>query len=400
MKTVLTAPPVSSQSRITAIQVLRAFAALLVAYGHSLHEAATMRGAGSAPPTLFQTWTGAGVDIFFVISGFVMVYASQRLFGAPDGARIFLARRFARIVPLYWLMTTVLLVVMALLPSALASGAPPFSEVVKSYVFIPYARMDQPFMQPVFKLGWTLNYEMFFYAVFAVVILLPMRRAVMAVAMIFIAIAGAGLLFRPVADVLRFWSHPIILEFVWGAVIALAVARGMQLPRGAAWAMMGLGLAGFAAWFLSGLDPHGALRPFVWGLPAALMVAGAAFMLSSTDGPLKRVMVGLGDASYAIYLVHPFIIRLLRLILERTGWAEAVPDAVYMALAMALTLVASLLLYRWFEKPLTRWMQRAFGVASRQGLHTGHPAPSNPAPIDSAPRDSAPRDSAPNAVHR
>lgn len=346
-----------ARRQIDAIQGMRAFAALLVAFGHMLHEVSGMRGV-AAPPSLFQSWTGAGVDIFFVISGFVMVYASQRLFAQPGGAQVFLHRRIARIVPLYWAMTTAFLLVMAALPSALASAAPTFTEILKSYFFVPYVRLDQEFMQPVYKLGWTLNYEMYFYCVFACVIVLPMRRAVAAMAAIFFAVVLAGQVLKPQPGVLQFWSHPIILEFIWGAGIALLALRGFAPSRAAAWGLIGIGLSGFALWAVSGVDPYGALRPLVWGVPAAAMVAGAAFMPQGGNGPLSRLMVLLGDASYAIYLVHPMVIRSLRLVWDKTGMSVTVPGVIYIIIAMILTIVASLLVYRWFEKPLTAALQR------------------------------------------
>lgn len=353
---------------IDAIQALRAFAALLVALGHMLHEVASMKGGVLPPPSLFQDWTGAGVDIFFVISGFVMVYASQRLFAAPGGARLFLTRRIARIVPLYWLMTSIFLGVMLLLPSALASAAPSWGDILKSYFFIPYVRADQEFMQPVYKLGWTLNYEMFFYAVFALVIALPMRRAVLAIAVIFTAIVAAGQYVQPASGILSFWSQPIILEFVWGAGLALLALRGIVLPRAAAWALIMLGLSGFALWSQSGIDPYGPLRPFVWGAASALMVAGAAFMPRGKDGALNQALVTLGDASYAIYLLHPMVVRALRIVWDKAGLAPVLPGPVYIITAMVLTLLASVTMYRWFEKPLTRFMQRMLGAAKPQDM--------------------------------
>lgn len=346
-----------ARRQIDAIQGMRAFAALLVALGHMLHEVSGMRGA-AALPGLFQNWTGAGVDIFFVISGFVMVYASQRLFAQPGGAQVFLHRRIARIVPLYWAMTTVFLLAMAAVPSAIASTAPAPIEILKSYFFIPYVRPDQDYMQPVYKLGWTLNYEMYFYCVFACVIVLPVRRAVVAMAALFFAVVLAGQLFTPQPGVLQFWSHPIILEFIWGAGIALLALRGFALPGVAAWGLIGMGLSGFALWAVSGVDPYGALRPLVWGVPAAAMVAGAAFMPHGGNGPLSRLMVLLGDASYAIYLVHPMVIRGLRLVWDKTGMPVTMPGVIYIIVAMIVTIGASLLVYSWFEKPLTAALQR------------------------------------------
>ena len=119
----------------------------------------------------------AGVDIFFVISGFIMVYASSRWFGSAQSPRVFLAHRIARIVPLYWATTMLYLAVVLFAPALLNSEylAPGF--VISSFLFIPAARPDG-LVQPLYSLGWTLNYEMFFYALFAIAIAFPRRRGV------------------------------------------------------------------------------------------------------------------------------------------------------------------------------------------------------------------------------
>jgi exopolysaccharide production protein ExoZ len=112
-------------SQIRSIQVLRAVAALLVAFGHLQAESVTMAAAASSGyrPILLDL-TGAGVDLFFIISGFVMVYASRDLFERAGGGQLFLRRRVARIVPLYWAVTTVFLLTMMVIPHALATAAP------------------------------------------------------------------------------------------------------------------------------------------------------------------------------------------------------------------------------------------------------------------------------------
>ncbi len=188
---------IGSMSQIGSIQALRAGAALVVTFGHLEHEAATLPAAvasGFAPVLL--DLTGAGVDLFFIISGFVMVHASRDLFGRSGAAPLFLARRLARIVPLYWMVTTLFLLTM-LAAHVLSSAVPTAGEVVQSYLFVPYSpRVGGP-MQPVYKLGWTLNYEMFFYLVFSVVLMLPARTAVLALVGFFVSLVAVGHVVQP-----------------------------------------------------------------------------------------------------------------------------------------------------------------------------------------------------------
>ncbi|WP_158811924.1 acyltransferase [Beijerinckia sp. L45] len=350
-------------AQIRSIQALRAGAALLVTLGHLEHEAASLPSAsasGFAP--ILVDLTGAGVDLFFVISGFVMVYASHDLFARPQAARLFLTRRIARIVPIYWLVTSLFLVVMAG-SHVLSSAAPTFGEIVKSYLFIPYLPQGGDMMQPVYKLGWTLNYEMFFYVVFTGTLVLPQRAAVAAIAAAFSALVALGLWLAPAPGVLAFWSHPIVLEFVLGAVVALAYRDGLRFPPVAAGGLLLAGLCGFAATTLLGLDAHGLLRPLLWGLPAALIFVGSVLSLARLPSwPVVGWLVGLGDASYAIYLLHPLIVRGLRVGFDKTHASDVLSPWVFIALGLTLVVPLAMIVHRGIERPLTRRLSRLFGV--------------------------------------
>lgn len=134
-------PPVHESALVLAplvsIQVLRALAALAVAYGHAAHDAARLAPGFSAP---FQGVSGAGVDLFFAISGFVMVISSARLFAADGGRGVFIRRRLARIVPIYWVATTLFLLTLVLVPGAVQSAGFSLLDVIKSYLFVPFRR--------------------------------------------------------------------------------------------------------------------------------------------------------------------------------------------------------------------------------------------------------------------
>ncbi|PZN94338.1 MAG: acyltransferase, partial [Hyphomicrobiales bacterium] len=155
------------------MQVLRAIAAFMVAVHHIQADAAVVAPQGGLSPVWrdILPWM-AGVDIFFVISGFIMVHASGELFGRPGATRLFLERRIARIVPLYWAATTLFLLIGYVVPAALNSGAPDLGQIMASYLFWP-AVSTQGLVQPVYSLGWTLNYEMLFYVLFAAALVLP-----------------------------------------------------------------------------------------------------------------------------------------------------------------------------------------------------------------------------------
>lgn len=358
--------------QIVPIQILRGLAALAIVVLHAFHDAeflALARGWSFTAPD----WPlGAGVDLFFVISGFVMVVASQKLFAQPGAPYKFLGRRLARIVPIYWAATSLFLIILLARPEVLNSPLPDMGEILRSYLFIPYLKAGDGLIQPVYKLGWTLNYEMMFYVVFALAIVLPARLAVAAVTVFFAGLVGLGLALKPSPGALSFWTSPMILEFVAGMWLGLARLSEFRLPRLAGPALVLLGLLLIAAGGSTATDLD---RLINWGLPAALIVAGASLgpgeeRPESHSLPV-RALASLGDASYALYLCHPFAIRLFRLVWDKSGIAAIFGAGTagawaYIVVATLAALGAAFLIYRLFEKPVTKAVQVRLGVGSRR----------------------------------
>lgn len=345
---------------IPSLQILRALAALSVIYAHIRYDFGVKFGIADFPPRIAPF--DAGVDMFFVISGFVMVYASERLFGGRGAAREFLARRILRIVPLYW--ATSLAALAYILARQRASDLVPHAVFAKwtaaSFLFIPYARTNGE-MSPLNGVGWTLNYEMFFYAVFALAIALPRRAAVTAVTLLFAAMVLVGLRFGPLPEPAAFWCDPLILEFVFGMLIALAMREGVRLPS---WLAHGIILGGCAV-FLVAEQIGEAPRVLHFGLPSALIIAGltlnASWSGTASPGRLARVFLFLGDASYSIYLVHPFALtapRLLHFGLAGDGVAPPSQPWLYAALQLAAALAAGVIVHLAVELPITRALRR------------------------------------------
>ncbi|MGB8184237.1 MAG: acyltransferase, partial [Pseudolabrys sp.] len=245
--------PASSEGRLYSLQVLRAVAAVAVVFSHFQFDMARYVTQSTGLPNLMIG--NAGVDLFFVISGFVIVYASEHLFAQPAGQWTFLQHRLIRIVPLYWIVTIVYI--------AIAFAAPVFEKaysvvtILGSFFFIPVPRLDG-IVEPIVGQGWTLNYEMLFYVVFAVAVAAPRRLAVAATAFFLIGLVFIGRFVDGLPTAVAFWADPIIIEFIFGMGIALAYREGVRLPRLAAVALI---VAGFA--LLALFPTGGSLRAFV-----------------------------------------------------------------------------------------------------------------------------------------
>jgi exopolysaccharide production protein ExoZ len=329
--------------RLDAVQLLRALAALSVVLAHALHETGAHENALNF---------GYGVDVFFVISGFIMAHTSLREFGRPGASLRFFTRRLARVAPLYWLLTTAMLIGALFAPSLLNVPTGGVGHILASYLFIPDARGAGE-MRPVMALGWTLNYEMFFYFLFSLALLAPARAGLAWLATLMPLLVLYGAFVGSSDPRITFWTNPILLEFLAGVVVALLHDRGLRVSGRLAFGLLALGLLGFFPRPLS-------VEPDIWratlcGLPAALLVTAATLGPVTPTGRLAAWGVALGDASYSLYLVHPFILRPLRVV-----WLKAAGprlDVVFVALAVLGAVAVSLALYRGVERPLSAWSQ-------------------------------------------
>jgi peptidoglycan/LPS O-acetylase OafA/YrhL len=301
--------PVSQLGRaqpLQGVRALRAVAALaVVAYhaGEMLHgSAALSHGA-------------AGVDVFFVISGFVMVVSSQRLIGRPDAALAFLRARLRRIVPLYWLCSAAKLGLVLAVP-ALRPGLPrDVAYVAGSFLFLPVHTAAGAFM-PVLPVGWTLSFEMLFYGLFAAA-LAARLSPVMLVPPVLLALT----LLPKTAWAIGELTNPVVLEFAFGTTLAAIWLRGYRLPAACAWP-----LAAMAAAALCVLPSGLGMRHLGWGLPAACLVAAVVSLEGTFAARLPRVVLLLGDASFAIYLTHGFVrSAIVPLLPHLPGWASLPP---------------------------------------------------------------------------
>lgn len=345
---------------IHSIQVLRALAAFMVAIHHVQPDAAMLaaRAGLSFSRSDLLPWM-AGVDIFFVVSGFIMVHASLDLFGRAGAWREFLKRRLARIVPLYWAMTTLFLLVGLVVPAALNSGAPNLTQILGSLLFWPVVS-TQGLVQPVYSLGWTLNYEMLFYVLFAAGLALPMRWTLPAVAAVLALLVAVEGLMGPLAQPFSFWAQPIVLEFAAGMGIAVLRQQGFRLHGAMRVVVAAAGVAVLlVAAHLPGTD--GPWSSVLWRGSAAVLLMLAAGCGREGIVPVRPVkaLAAVGDASYALYLVHPFVIRGMREVALRIGLLAPIP---YIGLALTGSVLAALLLYRYFEKPATRLARRWLGA--------------------------------------
>lgn len=341
-------------SRIVSLQLGRAFAATSVVVGHTLHEAEKWPDASPWIEWLGHNVPfGSGVDVFFVISGFVMSFISQGRLDEPGYWRTFSLNRIARIVPAYWFYTTAMVVLLLAMPSAFDTASFNIWQVLRSYLFLPGLTAERG--NPILQLGWTLNYEMFFYALFALAIALFGRRAVPALVATLVVLVALNPLFVDGIYALAYWTRPIILDFAAGMLLAEVFMRGIRIPRGTGIVLMILGVALLHVTIQMQFPPKSLADDVSYGIAATIFVAGLVLApdVRETD-PLTRGAVLVGDASYSLYLSHPFALTAVFLVFARIPALQLWNGWLYTAVSVAAAVVGSVFALWLIENPLTR----------------------------------------------
>ncbi len=349
--------------RFLGLQYLRGIAALMVAFSHVLHETKIFSGDNVFQSNYnFFPWM-SGVDLFFVISGFVMVYSSRNLFEERGSWHIFLRKRIARIVPLYWLATTLLIMMFFVLPSSL-NFIPNTQQVIASYAFFPMIGQDEN-IQPIFKLGWTLNYEMFFYMLFACILAFHWRVGLLVLACVMALLVITGHFFS-LNDALTFWTRPILLEFLGGVGIGYLWLCGVKISRAAQFVLFACGIMALLLNGAHAPSRNGWEVLILLGMPCMLIVAASVLGQGATDessqGIISRWGVYLGDASYALYLFHPFALKGLNLFLQKTHLNNALSQDFFILLGLSCSIILAIIIYRFVEKPCVVFARRLLRV--------------------------------------
>ncbi len=338
--------PQSGDATYELIQALRGVAAILVTLFHAAshfdNAEATFRVGN------------AGVDIFFIISGFVMWSATAR---RPMTPETFLRHRFVRLVPLYTVFTLALLAAWALMTSAFPHMRPPtLQHVLLSLAFIPHVDPDGHIF-PLLAQGWTLNFEMFFYLLFALALTLPRRGRLAILAVALLALPLLGLALSPAlihdAPPLGLLS-PLLVEFLGGIIVAQAMQSGWR--PGAVWCWASIAAGALALALLPNpAASDDAARLLLFGGPALLIVAGAVGAEKAGENfGVGRAPLLLGAASYSLYLSHTFTLSIMGKI-----WPHA-PSApwLYTITATAASVGVGVAVYLLLERPLLQFMRK------------------------------------------
>ncbi len=330
----------SAGKQFALLQVGRAVAAIAVAIYHANDFVIPLRipGAGSV-------WAGfgmgyAGVEFFFVLSGFIMMHVHSHEFSQPGRLKRFIAKRVTRIFPIYWIVLGGLVLLYQLDrdlgPSALRSPL----NILSSFLLIPWIE------RPIMPVAWTLMHETLFYTLFCLFFL--SRRLGAAAFLVWLIACLAAMRWPPANYFASFIASPYNLLFFFGIIVGCTYTRvSARFPA----ALVLAGLAGFLTVGLTEqyvtLWPLG-LRTVAYGVSAMVVIAG----LVHGQIAVPRAAVLLGDASYAVYLVHLPAMNMAAILLSKLGWAGLVSPAVLLTGLVTVSVVAGMVLHVAIERPI------------------------------------------------
>lgn len=353
---------ITASTKIKTLQVLRAVAVLLVVHSHLID-----RQPGHAWQAHFfylQNYGSVGVDIFFVISGFIITIVSRH-YAQKGQAGLFFLKRAIRVIPVYWLVSLFVIIHYLLNDPAHLPAAP---VLWKTFLFFPF--FDKTiFTEPIIFIGWTLSFEMLFYLVVAISMRVSSKRYIIITILFFIATITIQYFSRSSKSMLVFLGNPIILEFLLGIGGGLLYLRrekpgpalfGVMLVTGAGWLLATI-FTGYHDISQASLTMEGQLslwRVFIWGIPSALLVTGAAILERKTRLPVSSFWVNMGNASYSIYLIHIPFLQALYMRWDRWGISTWIWPDMLIIIMLVLILLAGYIFYSFIERPLLHWLQK------------------------------------------
>jgi exopolysaccharide production protein ExoZ len=361
-------------NKINSIQLLRAVAVILVIYNHSIIICTDNNYNFSFQRNFLylRHWTSIGLDLFFVISGLIMAIVTRSYIKKPSGWYNFLLKRVLRIVPLYWLYSFVVYAERNLLNHPVSPG-----EIVKTLLFFPLL-VAKNTIYPIIGQGWSLTYEMYFYFLIVVFLLLKNKKNLFRNLLIAMtALAIAGYLINPADLALKFISTPILIEFSLGMAVGMGyhyftvhytqIWIGLIKYGGIAMLLIGLALMLASLFYDSQYisNPYYVInnnsialyRSLIWGLPCSIFVFGVLLTEYGFQLEMPSILVKIGDASFSGYLSHILIIVSVGWLYTRLGLRNG--DAFIIIATLTSTLI-SLPLYLYIEKPILNFSNRLF----------------------------------------
>ena len=336
--------------KLALIEICRGLAACAVVLYHAARH---LNADGHAPRLMSVFQFGhAGVDLFFVISGFVITYVHLDDIGRPDRLGHYAGRRFQRVFPLYWIASLITLA-MGLAGSA---GWPTLLNAFTSITLFPFAG------EPIVGVAWTLQFEMLFYITFGLCIF--NRRLGLAAGLLWLLAVMAQIVTGGIGETAGLLVSPYCLQFLAGVLVAHGIRRARQSAPGF---VLPLGLILMLLAILaedSGMmNGYANIARLYYGLPSMLIVLGAATVSQRKTIRPGRLLMALSSASYSIYLFQFVFIGAVWQIWLRVPFLRGLPELAAFAVLSLAAITGGVFVSRTCEYPLLRLIRQRAGSA-------------------------------------
>lgn len=358
---------IKPSEKIEVIQVLRGIAVIMVIIFHFKDLIKPGEFLKNEMDFFFNSGA-AGVDLFFVISGFIMVFVTRKSAGGFKSFKTFLIKRIIRVWPMYIIATiTYALIVIPTLADTSRGIA---LRIIKSIFFIPLTYTDPPYFgYPFLGVGWSLNYEIYFYILIAITLLItkyrwPFFLFLVILTLVFIPAIFGNLILQPLATqdygslFLNLITNPIIWEFVYGVIIGLIYINPgtyrffKRIFKSRTVLAIVISLAAWQC--LSGF--FGGHGPLYWGLSMAVLFLASVFYCSERSITFPAWMIYLGDISFSVYLWHIPMGELIKNIFLNLSYPVFSTGTPAFLLTISMTLIFSHLSYQFLEKRLNAFL--------------------------------------------
>lgn len=355
--------------KLQSIQFLRGMAVLFVVFFHLYIMENKYNIFEKLLPDMFQ-FGAFGVDLFFVISGFVMVMVTRGKFQNLKQSIKFLYNRLTRIYPLYWFYTLLALTVFLIQPSWVNSSQGNQVNILESFLLLPSDKL------PLVQVGWSLIHEVYFYLVYFLIFLLIPESFLLLVLVIWgLIFVTLNLILNPGNPYFDLIFHPLTIEFIGGCLLAILYYQTEKSKLGikTLLALSGISLVfaviGYEMYQTATgiIAPLGWWRVLLYGLPAWIIVYG--LINAERSGFIFNKMLSqIGDASYSIYLSHLFTINVVGRIWAIFSVDDWWDNILFILITLALVLIVGFLSYWVIENRLLAISRKAFTAKRRQGF--------------------------------
>lgn len=358
----------TQRKNIDSLQLLRAIAVSLVVLLHAGSNGVTKFSTANPIGSFYhlETWGAIGVDLFFTISGFIMTIVLPA-YVKPGGWKTFFVKRAIRILPLYYLLSGLLVFTSVFV----RHEALDIQSIVKTLIFFPIFDKGT-IVSPLMGVGWSLSYEIYFYTLIGVLLIFKQdiyRRMLLLI----VVLSTAGLLLPLESPLLKFLMSPVLLEFAFGILAGLAYQKfntlallpGRQKAIALTLMLTGLVLMCITIFVSPGFNLHSITlvqnvnekafyRALLWGLPSAMFMLGTILTMQSFKKSTPAILVLAGDASYSCYLIHTKLYLMIAYVFKYLSLGPVF----YLIMIIPVCLLISIVFYRLIEKPLIRLVEK------------------------------------------